>query len=146
MKRTVSFALLGFLYLCCSAQQKKSQVASGDLDIHSMIRLVPLKARFLNDTSFIWCGTLVKSQTDHKYHLYYSRWSRNLGMNAWVTHSEVAHAISDSPFGPFEFKDIALPVRGREFWDGMVTHNPTVHFFKEIITSTTRAIQGMELP
>ena len=50
-------------------------------------------------------------------------------MGAWVTHSEIAHAVSNSPFGPFEFKDIALPVRGSAFWDGMVTHNPTVHFF-----------------
>jgi len=50
-------------------------------------------------------------------------------MNAWVTHSEIAHAVSDSPFGPFEFKNIVLPVRGKEYWDGLVTHNPTIHYF-----------------
>lgn len=129
MNRTVSFTLLGFLYLCCSCEQAKSQGSPGDLDIQSMIRPVPATAKFINDTSFIWCGTMVKSHTDQKYHLFYSRWPRNLGMNAWVTHSEVAHAVADSPFGPFEFKNIALPARGKEYWDGLVTHNPTVHFY-----------------
>jgi len=50
-------------------------------------------------------------------------------MNAWVTNSEIAHAVSNSPFGPFEFKDIALVPRGNKYWDGLVTHNPTVHKF-----------------
>jgi predicted GH43/DUF377 family glycosyl hydrolase len=90
---------------------------------------VPESAKFINDSFFIWGGSLVKSRHDEKYHLFYSRWPRKLGMNAWVTHSEIAHAISDSPFGPFEFKSIALPARGEKYWDGLVTHNPTIHFF-----------------
>jgi predicted GH43/DUF377 family glycosyl hydrolase len=90
---------------------------------------VPETAKFINDSFFIWGGSLVKSHVDKKYHLFYSRWPRKLGMNAWVTHSEIAHAVSDSPFGPFEFKNIALPFRGKEYWDGMVTHNPTIHYF-----------------
>ncbi|HEX9600697.1 MAG TPA: glycoside hydrolase family protein, partial [Mariniflexile sp.] len=36
---------------------------------------------------------------------------------------------SKSPFGPFEYKETVLPVRGAEFWDGLCTHNPTVHTF-----------------
>ncbi len=115
------------LTLISAAQQKT--VPPGELDLHAMIQPVPPTARFINDTSYIWCGTLVKSPTDHKYHLYYSRWPRRYGMAAWVTHSEVAHAVSDSPFGPFKFHDLTLPPRGPEFWDGMVTHNPTVHLF-----------------
>jgi len=100
-----------------------------DLNIGGMIQPIPKTARFINDTSYIWCGTLVKSHIDQKYHLFYSRWPRQYGMAAWVTKSEVAHAVSDSPFGPFEFRDIALPVRGSAYWDGMVTHNPTLQFY-----------------
>ena len=82
---------------------------------------------FSNDTMSIWGGSLVKGE-DGLYHMFYSRWPKKIGW-AWVTHSEVAHAVADNPLGPFEFKDISLPVRGVEYWDGLCTHNPTIHKF-----------------
>jgi predicted GH43/DUF377 family glycosyl hydrolase len=112
-----------------SCTPKRSVPEYGELDINALIDLVPQSAKFINDTSFIWCGTMVKSHVDQKYHMFYSRWPREYGFAAWVTSSEVAHAVSDSPFGPFEHKDVALPHRGSDHWDGMYTHNPTVHFF-----------------
>ncbi len=75
----------------------------------------------------IWGASMVKGE-DSLYHLFYSRWPKNLGW-AWVTHSEIAHAVSSSPFGPFEFKDVALSTRGAGFWDGLCTHNPNIHVF-----------------
>lgn len=63
---------------------------------------------------------------DGKCHLFYSRWPRRLGFDAWVSHSEIAHAVSDQPVGPYRHKDVALPPRGKEFWDGLCTHDPTV--------------------
>lgn len=36
--------------------------------------------------------------------------------------------MSDSPRGPFAH-DVALPERGAPLWDGLNTHNPTVHRF-----------------
>ena len=127
MKKFVLLSVLGILLVCSSNAQ--TNIPPGELNLQPMLQPIPLPAKFINDTSFIWCGTMVKSHIDQKYHLFYSRWPRKLGMNAWVTHSEVAHAVSDSPFGPFEYKSIALPVRGKEYWDGLVTHNPTVHFY-----------------
>lgn len=82
---------------------------------------------FRSETNSIWGGSLVKGE-DGLYHMYYSRWPKHLGW-AWVTDSEIAHAVSESPFGPFRFKDVALPRRGRAFWDGWCTHNPTIHRF-----------------
>jgi hypothetical protein len=82
---------------------------------------------FKSDTMSIWGGSLVKGE-DGLYHLYYSRWPKHLGW-VWVTHSEIAHAVSASPFGPFAFKDVTLPPRGAAYWDGLCTHNPTVHRF-----------------
>ncbi len=82
---------------------------------------------FKSDTMSIWGGSLVKGE-DGLYHLFYSRWPKHLGW-AWVTHSEIAHAVSESPFGPFAFKDVTLPLRGANYWDGLCTHNPTVHQF-----------------
>ncbi len=73
----------------------------------------------------VWCGSMV-SGDDGRYHLFYSRWLRSDGHNAWVTHSEIARAVSDSPYGPFRHADVALPERDVTFWDGKCTHNPTV--------------------
>lgn len=59
-------------------------------------------------------------------HLFYARWPKSEGFGAWVTHSEIAHAVADDPLGPYTHVDVALPERGSEFWDGHCTHNPTV--------------------
>ncbi|MEX0320845.1 MAG: glycoside hydrolase family protein [Puniceicoccaceae bacterium] len=80
---------------------------------------------FKSETYSIWGGSLVKGE-DGKYHMFYSRWPKAPGW-VWVSHSEIAHAVSDSPFGPFEHVDVALPNRWDNHWDGMCTHNPTVH-------------------
>ena len=100
----------------------------GKPDFAAMIQPVPLTAKFSDPDYYIWCGTLVKGD-DAKYHLFYSRWPRKLGFQAWVTHSEIAHAVGDTPLGPFKHRDVALPPRGKEFWDGLCTHNPTVNKF-----------------
>jgi hypothetical protein len=48
------------------------------------------------------------------------------GFNAWVTHSEIAHAVAGAALGPYHHADVALPERGAEFWDGHCTHNPNI--------------------
>lgn len=126
-----TFCLLSiFVYLvsCSTVYHKKTQ-EPGSLDLQAMIQPIPRTAKFIDDSLYIWCGSLVKSHEDKKYHLFYSRWPRKLGMASWATHSEIAHAVSNSPYGPFEFKDVVLPARGPAYWDGMVTHNPTIHYF-----------------
>ncbi|TWT85138.1 Glycosyl hydrolases family 43 [Planctomycetes bacterium CA13] len=116
----VAFVL--FMQVPCVAQDNHS-------GFHLQIGKAPLSAKFSSDTHSIWGGSLVKGG-DGMYHMYYSRWEKKLGW-AWVTHSEIAHAVSESPFGPFRFQDVALPPRGAEFWDGLCTHNPTVHRFAD---------------
>jgi hypothetical protein len=82
---------------------------------------------FKDDTFSHWGGSVVKD-SDGLYHMFYSRWPKKFGW-AWVTDSEIAHAVSKSPFGPYEFKDVVLQRRDQKFWDGWCTHNPTVHKF-----------------
>lgn len=98
------------------------------LDLAKMMLPIPATSAFHDPGYFVWCGTMVRGE-DGKYHLYYSRWKISDGFQAWVTSSEIAHAVSDSPTGPFVFHDVALPARGAQFWDGMVTHNPTIKRF-----------------
>lgn len=96
-----------------------------ELDLARMIQPVPESAKFSQDGYYVWCGAMVRGD-DGKYHLYYSRWRKELGFEAWVTHSEIAHAVGDGPTGPFRFADLALAPRGSRYWDGLCTHNPTV--------------------
>lgn len=83
---------------------------------------------FAMDDYWIWGSSVIKGE-DGKYHMFADRWAKDLGFGAWVTNSEVVHAISDTPAGPYVFSDVALPVRGAEYFDGLVTHNPRVIYF-----------------
>lgn len=117
MKRMQSMLVLTLALATCAV--------GDDYDFAAMMQPVPATAKFIDGDYFIWCGTMVKGD-DGKCHLFYSRWKRPLGFNAWVTHSEIAHAVGETPLGPFRHSDVALPERGNEFWDGHCTHNPTV--------------------
>lgn len=98
------------------------------MDFAAMIQPVPKTARFADPGFYIWGASMVRT-ADGTCHLLYSRWPRKLGHNAWVTHSEIAHAVADEPLGPYRHVGVALPARGRNHWDGLCTHNPTVHRF-----------------
>lgn len=115
-----SLLLLSLLY--CD-QKDTDETTNYDLQIE--FGKVAPSSVFVNDTMSIWGGSLVKGE-DGKYHLFYARWPKAIGWE-WVTYSEIAHAVADSPFGPFEFRDVALPMRDKTYWDGTTTHNPTVH-------------------
>jgi hypothetical protein len=85
-----------------------------------------LTAKFAEPGYFVWCGAPTKG-ADGKYHLYYSRWPVSKGFApGWAIWSEIAYAVADKPDGPYKHVNLALPPRGRQFWDGMVTHNPNV--------------------
>jgi len=116
--------LLGLICLVATFQSVAGN-ASVDYDFNAMLQPVPATARWIDPEYNIWCGSEIKGD-DGKYHLFYSRWPLKLGHVAWVTHSEVAHAVSDTPFGPWTHHDVALPARGTNFWDGSCTHNPTI--------------------
>ncbi len=73
----------------------------------------------------MWCGSPILGE-DGRYHLFASRWSKAVSFFNWATHSEIVRAVSDTPAGPYRFEEVVLPVRGEEFWDGRVTHNPAI--------------------
>lgn len=103
---------------------KSAPAAHASKDYKLTLDTVAMKSRFESDTKSIWGGSLVKGD-DGLYHLFYSQWDKDIGWE-WVTESEIAHATSDSPFGPFTFSDVSLPARGAEYWDGLTTHNPII--------------------
>ncbi|MCP4460086.1 MAG: hypothetical protein GY816_18990, partial [Cytophagales bacterium] len=82
------------------------------------------KANIIQEEDYnVWGANILKGK-DGKYHAIYSRWLKSRGHHAWVTHSEIAHAVSDNLTGPYVFKNVVLSARGNEYWDGEMTHNP----------------------
>lgn len=98
----------------------------GDEDFYSRLLPTRYESGFRLDGFWVWCGSSIKGD-DGKYHIFASRWSNSTGFSPyWLTNSEIVHAVSNSPEGPYKFSDIALPPRGAEFWDGQMTHNPAI--------------------
>ncbi len=89
----------------------------------------PREGAFKMDDWIVWGGSVIKAE-DGKYYMFASRWPKKLSMGAWVTNSEVVLAVSEKPEGPYKFKKVVLPARGKEHWDGMATHNPNIKFHK----------------
>ena len=70
-----------------------------------------------------------------KYHMFYSRWRTNNHSfgDGWLFGSEIAHAVADSPGGPFTPTGVVLGRRMNDvrlaYWDSQTQHNPHVRKF-----------------
>jgi len=125
--RNVFLTFLIFMVFCasCSRGGKSDHILSEDF--LKGLQPVPEHAIFSEIGYYVWGASVV--QYEGRFHMYYSRWPLDSGFSAWVTHSEIAHAVADNPTGPYQFVDVALPARGVSYWDGLCTHNPNVHLF-----------------
>ncbi len=84
---------------------------------------------FFRDDLMIWCGSVIKGE-DNRYHMFASCWKSELGFGMnWLFNSRVVRASSDVPEGPFQLEETVLPRRGREYFDGMNTHNPYIRYW-----------------
>lgn len=91
------------------------------------LRPAPRSGGLAIEGYWVWCGSPIRGK-DGLYHLFASRWPRSLSFSPhWLTNSEVVRAVSDRAEGPYEFQEIVLRRRGEPYWDGRMTHNPTVH-------------------
>ena len=89
----------------------------------------PVAGSFRMKDYIIWGGSVTKGD-DGKFYMFAARWPKKLTMKNWVTDSEVVLASADRAEGPYHFEKVILPPRGPQFWDGMATHNPTIHRYK----------------
>jgi len=87
----------------------------------------PVGGGFAMDDYWVWCGSVIQGE-DGKYHMFASRWRKDIPFSPhWLTNSEIVRAVSDTPEGPYRFEEVVLPARGEDYWDGRMTHNPTIH-------------------
>jgi len=100
----------------------------GQIDFQSSMQSIPMSAKFTEPGYYVWCGNLIKGD-DEKYYLFYSRWPQKEAFKGWVTHSEIAVAVSDKVTGPFKPVKVVLGAREKGYWDSDVTHNPNIQKF-----------------
>ncbi len=77
---------------------------------------------------YVWDVSIV--QAEGKYWMFSSHWpfSKGFGWN-WLYISQICLSVSDKPEGPYKFVKNVLPPRGREYWDGMNTHNTCIKYY-----------------
>jgi len=76
---------------------------------------------------YVW-GTSPIYGPDRSVHVFFSRWPAAKKMGGWINSSEIAHAVSDKPEGPYRFVSTVLAPRGEGYWDGTTCHNPHIQF------------------
>ena len=120
------FLFYSVLFLLIS----KINLGQTDFDFTKLLPEKLDKANSIEENDYNVWGTNIVKGKDGKYHAIYSRWLKSRGHHGWVTHSEVAHAVSDNLTGPYKFQNLVLPPRGNKYWDGDCTHNPHVIEYK----------------
>ena len=103
----------------------------GKAELNLGARLLPLSEEgiFRDPNYYHWGGSIIKGD-DGLYHLFYSRWEKAQTFNGWLTASEIAHATSSKPSGPWSYKETVLKGRGKGHWDAITAHNPKIKYFE----------------
>ncbi|MBR4941263.1 MAG: glycoside hydrolase family protein [Clostridia bacterium] len=74
---------------------------------------------------YVWDCSVLKE--GGKYHLFCSRWKEEFGFGCnWVFNSEIVRCTAENPEGPYVFQNVVCPRRGRQYFDGMNTHNTCI--------------------
>ena len=87
-------------------------------------RLKPIGRVLELEGYYVWCNSPIEDDSG-KIHLFFSRWDSKKGMGGWIRGSEIAHAIADSPEGPYTVIETVLAPRAGYF-DSTTCHNPLI--------------------
>lgn len=99
--------------------------------LFSRLDKAPRTPAFESEGYWAWGSSVIKGG-DGKYHMYVSRFPKSLPFHpGWMVASEIVHAVSDTPQGPYAFSDIALGDRGAQYWDGKSAHNPRILHYND---------------
>ena len=135
MKKVYAPFVLMVLFTACMGGGEKQEKSEPvwENNIYSRIGIAPVGGGFAMEDYWVWGSSVVRGD-DSLYHMYVSRWPKNLPFHpGWMVASEIVHAVSENPEGPYQFSDVALPARGPEYWDGRSTHNPRILRHKDQI-------------
>ncbi|QEG35414.1 glycoside hydrolase family protein [Bythopirellula goksoeyrii] len=108
-----------------SKEGQTKQAPSGEEISDFCKRLRPLGRILELEGYYVWCNSPIVDD-DAKTHVFYSRWPKEKGMGGWISCCEIAHAVADSPTGPYTTLDVVLAPRGPGHWDATTCHNPHI--------------------
>lgn len=117
------------LWMAMSSLSVLCQSREPDIFVRERLQAISEANIFKTEGYYNWCSSIVKTE-DGMYHLFYSRWEKKYQFSGWLTHSEVAHAVSNTPQGPWVYKETVLKSRGNGCWDAITVHNPKIKFFE----------------
>lgn len=106
-----------------------AQNDTDDLRLYDNFQELSSDNIFKTEGYYNWGTSIIKGK-DGKYHLFYARWEKKYSFYGWLTHSEVAHATSKNPTGPWKYKETVLKSRGGNHWDAITAHNPKIKYFE----------------
>ena len=113
------------LFIGCIMSTKAQNV------IFDNLKEAPINGGLEMENYWVWGSSVIKGD-DGIYHMYASRWPKMLPFHpGWMIQSEIVHATSKTPEGPYQFKDVALGERGAQYWDGKSCHNPKIVKYKD---------------
>ena len=118
----VAIFLLINLFACTLTKK-----TTGDLNIHQLIQPLSKEGIFRDTAYYNWGGSIIKGE-DEKYHLFYARWKREYTFAGWLTFSEIAHAVSNKPTGPWIYQETVLQGGRKGNWDEITAHNPKIKY------------------
>ncbi|ANW95350.1 glycosyl hydrolase family 43 [Wenyingzhuangia fucanilytica] len=119
MNKVKNYILFLFLFSITICGQSQNIISEN-------LKEAPVDGGLKMDDYWVWGSSVIKGE-DGKYHMYASRWSSYLPFHpGWMIDSEIVHAVSNTPEGPYQFQDVALGARGAQYWDGRSCHNPKI--------------------
>lgn len=121
MKNWWYLSLFVVLFVSCTVEKKEAFI--------DKLMPAPKEAGFMRDGYWIWGSSVIKGE-DGKYHMFADMWPQSLEFGNWVTNTEIAHAVSDTPEGPYVFSDIAIGPRDSTYFDGKCAMNPRVIYYE----------------
>jgi hypothetical protein len=111
--------------------------------IYNRLLPAPKNGGFHMDDYYIWCGSAIQGE-DGKYHLFASRWRKDLGFGAqWLFNCEIVRAVSDKPEGPYQFEEVIFEPRDRSYFDALNQHNPSIKFWNGIFIISVQLTAGL---
>lgn len=124
MRSFICFIVVFFV--SCMSMSVAQQVKISD-----KIQPISQENIFRDPDCFNWCSSIIQGE-DGKYHLIYSRWKRSYAFNAWLTHSTIAHAVADTPAGPYKYVNTLMDFEKDNYGpDDMITaHNSKIKYFE----------------
>lgn len=126
LARVILFCGSSALALAASTEKSTRDQPSSDAFIE---RLLPAAkdSGFRRADMWIWDGSVIRGE-DGLWHMFASMWTKEVPFHPnWVTNSRVVRSVATHPEGPYKYVEDVLPPREGGYWDGKMTHNPTIH-------------------